>query len=925
MRYFCTLLFCLCQFAYGQNGIIFRDAAEQLPKLGYGAPWPNSFWSGNPGDSNAGRIVLSDSFSRKGSKSYRFELKKVANANDAYNLQAIQLAYNFLPAGTAQAIANDMGQADAFTRNPLNLRWIGMSTLIPAWWQTDTHPESIGFQLRNVPDNYSSPNNLEIIGDRYIMHTILWKNNLPKDSIADLGPVVKAQWEDWLLERNYTNADSGFVRVYRNGKLVAAIYGSNWPAASAGYAKEPYILQGIYKNSWGNAVNGSTTTPIDKRVVYYDEFLFGSAQATLSDMVLDGDKARMIFYDNAEIPGMPFNGFSADHHDPEKWTSFQGDPSVSSVVRSDSVKRRGRYSYRFELKDGPGNTWPYLKSELAWNFLPAGTPAGTLGDYEAYTRKPLGLRWMAASIYIPAHNTDFNTVTSVLFNTKTTGEEWGSPNYLGIYQGRFFLALTGINKAGQKVTKNLDAGPVTKNRWIDWVLNRNFTSADSGYIRLYRDGVLVAEYLGGNWKEGPNNSKEPYVQMGVYKWAFEDGLLPKPDVDRFVMYMDEVRFGYANATLEDFRVSTKANLLPEIVLNPDQTILQPVTKATIFGTVTDKDGSIYAKYWQKISGPTGGNMSDSLQDTVRITNLQVGTYLYRLTVTDNDNGTMYKDVRIYVKADPAKMFLFDTWTTGVAQNPGYVWNGTSTSNSVAMNKKSPVTGDFSIQMTVGLNSEGGFLAIDTDDTLENIYMPGTIWMSVSGHKVLIGDYDKTFKIFTVSQPAQSGDFLRIKRTGSVFKLQWSGDNGTVWKDIFTYVRQTNAKIWIKATFYSAKSAIYYPVLVKYDAVPALSAAGITTQQATDQVIPGVHAVTRCIPNPANQWVKVFPGNDLSAGKINIRLIDLGGKVLSDKQEVFQFVGQAIQVETGQLKNGTYLMIISDRAGHNLSRKILINH
>lgn len=58
------------------------------------------------------------------------------------------------------------------------------------------------------------------------------------------------------------------------------------------------------------------------------------------------------------------------------------------------------------------------------------------------------------------------------------------------------------------------------------------------------------------------HSREPYVQMGLYKWAFKDGWSPKPDVSEVTLFMDEIRFGTDRASLEDFLLSSQSDPRP---------------------------------------------------------------------------------------------------------------------------------------------------------------------------------------------------------------------------------------------------------------------------------------------------------------------------------------------------------------------------
>ncbi|ACU61176.1 PKD domain-containing protein [Chitinophaga pinensis] len=84
------------------------------------------------------------------------------------------------------------------------------------------------------------------------------------------------------------------------------------------------------------------------------------------------------------------------------------------------------------------------------------------------------------------------------------------------------------------------------------------------------------------------------------------------------------------------------------------TITLPTSTVTLDGKASsDADGSIAKYAWKKVSGPNGGAITTPAAVKTTITGLTAGTYVYALTVTDNDGASATANVTITVKAAPA--------------------------------------------------------------------------------------------------------------------------------------------------------------------------------------------------------------------------------------------------------------------------------
>ncbi len=97
-------------------------------------------------------------------------------------------------------------------------------------------------------------------------------------------------------------------------------------------------------------------------------------------------------------------------------------------------------------------------------------------------------------------------------------------------------------------------------------------------------------------------------------------------------------------------VNVAANQPPEADAGADQVIDLPVNTTTLTGTGIDFDGTIASYSWVKISGPNGGALLSPNSSSTGISNLEVGEYLYKLSVTDNNGATNADTILIRVDA-----------------------------------------------------------------------------------------------------------------------------------------------------------------------------------------------------------------------------------------------------------------------------------
>ncbi len=93
---------------------------------------------------------------------------------------------------------------------------------------------------------------------------------------------------------------------------------------------------------------------------------------------------------------------------------------------------------------------------------------------------------------------------------------------------------------------------------------------------------------------------------------------------------------------------TPANQPPVVIASNNQIINFPQTSSSLTATANDADGTINSILWVQRSGPSPATLSNITSLNLGVENLQLGTYVFRITVTDNSNVSSFDEVNIRV-------------------------------------------------------------------------------------------------------------------------------------------------------------------------------------------------------------------------------------------------------------------------------------
>jgi predicted esterase len=201
------------------------------------------------------------------------------------------------------------------------------------------------------------------------------------------------------------------------------------------------------------------------------------------------------------------------------------------------------------------------------------------------------------------------------------------------------------------------------NVW-EWMLRQSRSSTSTNKPPVANAGPDQTVLLPGTLTLNGSGS-DPDGTISSYTWSYVSGpnsyKIVSPNskstevtnlvVGTYVFRLT-VKDNSGASTVDDVTVTVKTanNKPPMANAGPDQTITLPTNSVKISGSATDPDGTISTYRWSYVSGPSSYKIESPNNRITEFTGLVAGTYVFRLTVTDNGGATHYDDVTITVKS-----------------------------------------------------------------------------------------------------------------------------------------------------------------------------------------------------------------------------------------------------------------------------------
>jgi predicted esterase len=452
--------------------------------------------------------------------------------------------------------------------------------------------------------------------------------------------------------------------------------------------------------------------------------------------------------------------------------------------------------------------------------------------------------------------------------------------------GNFIQAENYSNMAGVQtettsdVNGGLNVGYIDNGDWMDYTINapsagvytfrlRVASQQNGGQLQIKRGTTVLATVNvpnTGGWQTWVTINGNASLVAGVQTIRIQSSAFSSWNINWF-----------------EFVSAGNVNLPPTVNAGADKFITLPTNSVGLSGTAADPDGTIASYAWTKVSGPAGGTFSAPSSASTTVSNLQQGTYVFRLTVRDNGGETVSDDVAVTVNS---------ATPTGTVHIEAENW-------SAMQGVQTEPTSDVGGGLNVGY--------IDYNDFMEYTFTAP-----------VTGVYRMDFRIATTENTSK----FQVKRSdGTVIgtvSLPLTGGHQT-WRTVsltnVTFTAGVNT-IRLVSAYWSGFNINWLEVI--QSTTGSSSSPEFTMAEAPSFRTSG--AGVEVFPNPIRDRFTLSM-NDTYSGNFRVQILNLNGGVhreysLNKTAGAFQ-----TSLSAGSLPAGEYLLRIQTREGVQVRKLI----
>nr|KAF6444055.1 hypothetical protein HJG59_007245 [Molossus molossus] len=221
--------------------------------------------------------------------------------------------------------------------------------------------------------------------------------------------------------------------------------------------------------------------------------------------------------------------------------------------------------------------------------------------------------------------------------------------------GNYTFSLTVVDSDG---ATNSTSASLTVNKAVDYppVANagpNQVITLPQNSITLFgnqsTDDHGITSY---EWSLSPSSKGKVVEMQGVRTPILQLSAMQEGDYTYQLTVTDTI--GQQATTQVTVIVQPENNKPPQADAGPDKELILPVDSTTLDGSKSSDDQKIISYLWEKTQGPDGVQLENANSSVATVTGLQVGTYVFTLTVRDERNLQSQSSVNVIVKEETNK-------------------------------------------------------------------------------------------------------------------------------------------------------------------------------------------------------------------------------------------------------------------------------
>ncbi|XP_033278051.1 dyslexia-associated protein KIAA0319-like protein homolog isoform X2 [Orcinus orca] len=222
--------------------------------------------------------------------------------------------------------------------------------------------------------------------------------------------------------------------------------------------------------------------------------------------------------------------------------------------------------------------------------------------------------------------------------------------------GNYTFSLTVVDSDG---ATNSTTASLTVNKAVDYppVANagpNQVITLPQNSITLFgnqsTDDHGITSY---EWSLSPNSKGKVMEMQGVRTPTLQLSAMQEGDYTYQLTVTDTI--GQQATAQVTVIVQPENNKPPQADAGPDKELTLPMDSTTLDGSKSSDDQKIISYLWEKTQGPDGVQLENANSSVATVTGLQVGTYVFTLTVKDERNLQSQSSVNVIVKEDTAEL------------------------------------------------------------------------------------------------------------------------------------------------------------------------------------------------------------------------------------------------------------------------------